>query len=512
MKYILCVDQGTTSTKAFLLDENGNLSEGAHVPFKQYYPQPGWVSHDAEEIYVSVLKACAMILKDHPESRGNVACMGITNQRETTIAFSPSGKPFTKAIVWQCRRTSDICRRPEIREQSRRITEITGLKIDPYFSATKMIWFLENIRSLRERCAMGECYLSTIDGFLVYRLTGGKSYASDYSNCSRTMLFDIAQKRYDLDFLDLFGIPVNTLAKPMESCADYGAIDIREDYLRDNGFDDTEIELLQSINGVHITGVLGDQPAALLGQNAINKGDSKTTYGTGSFTLMNLGTEPVFSKNGLLTSCAWSIKGVTNYALEGSIFQAGSVISWLKDELGFIQNPKECDDFCNSIEDCGGVYLVPAFTGLGAPYWKPDARGILTGLTRGTGRAQIVRAGVESIAYQVTELVNLMTDDTGIKAGQMKVDGGVCASDFLMQLQSDLLGVTITRALSDEMTAMGAGLAAGIQAGIFESPEQTGNFYKAGASYEPKMSAFEVSEKMEGYRSAVRATLLSGND
>ena len=512
MKYILCVDQGTTSTKAFLLDENGNLSEGAHVPFKQYYPQPGWVSHDAEEIYVSVLKACAMILKDHPESRGNVACMGITNQRETTIAFSPSGKPFTKAIVWQCRRTSDICRRPEIREQSRRITEITGLKIDPYFSATKMIWFLENIRSLRERCAMGECYLSTIDGFLVYRLTGGKSYASDYSNCSRTMLFDIAQKRYDLDFLDLFGIPVNTLAKPMESCADYGAIDIREDYLRDNGFDDTEIELLQSINGVHITGVLGDQPAALLGQNAINKGDSKTTYGTGSFTLMNLGTEPVFSKNGLLTSCAWSIKGVTNYALEGSIFQAGSVISWLKDELGFIRNPKECDDFCNSIEDCGGVYLVPAFTGLGAPYWKPDARGILTGLTRGTGRAQIVRAGVESIAYQVTELVNLMTDDTGIKAGQMKVDGGVCASDFLMQLQSDLLGVTITRALSDEMTAMGAGLAAGIQAGIFESPEQTGKFYKAGASYEPKMSAFEVSEKMEGYRSAVRATLLSGND
>lgn len=512
MKYILCIDQGTTSTKAFLLDEKGNLSEGAHVPFKQYYPQPGWVSHDAEEIYISVLKACSMILADHPEAKGNIACMGITNQRETTIAFSPSGKPFTKAIVWQCRRTADICRRPEIKEQSRRITEVTGLKIDPYFSATKMIWFLENIRSLRERCAMGECYLSTIDGFLVYRLTGGKSYASDYSNCSRTMLFDIAQKRYDLDFLDLFGIPINTLAKPMESCADYGEIALNEEYLKDNGFDDTEIDNLLSVNGVHITGVLGDQPAALLGQNAINKGDSKTTYGTGSFTLMNLGTEPVFSKNGLLTSCAWSINGVTNYALEGSIFQAGSVISWLKDELGFIENPKDCDEFCNSIEDTGGVYLVPAFTGLGAPYWKPDARGVLTGLTRGTGRAQIIRAGVESIAYQVTELVNLMTDDTGIKAGQMKVDGGVCASSFLMQLQSDLLGVTITRALSDEMTAMGAGLAAGIQAGIFGSVEQTSEFYKAGASYEPKMSAFEVSEKMEGYRSAVRATLLSGND
>ncbi len=512
MRYILCIDQGTTSTKAFLLDEEGNLSQGTHVPFKQYYPQPGWVSHDAEEIYVSVLKAIAMLLKEHPEAKGSIVSMGITNQRETTVAFEPSGKPFTQAIVWQCRRTSDICRRPEIREQSRRITEITGLKIDPYFSATKMLWLLENIKGLKERCLGGEAYLSTIDGFLVYRLTGGKSYASDYSNCSRTMLFDISRKAYDEEFLGLFGIPVNTLAKPLESCADYGVIGLAEEYLKTNGFTDDETADLLSINGVHITGVLGDQPAALLGQGAINKGDSKTTYGTGSFTLMNLGTEPVFSKNGLLTSCAWSINGVTNYALEGSIFQAGSVISWLKDELGFIQNPKECDDFCNSIEDAGGVYLVPAFTGLGAPYWKPDARGVLTGLTRGTGRAQIIRAGVESIAYQVTELVNLMTDDTGIKAGQMKVDGGVCASSFLMQLQSDLLGVTITRALSDEMTAMGAGLAAGISAGIFESPEQTCRFYKAGASYEPKMSAFEVSEKMEGYRSAVRATLLSGND
>ena len=512
MKYILCIDQGTTSTKAFLLDAEGNLSQGTHVPFKQYYPQPGWVSHDAEEIYVSVLKAVAMILREHPEAKGSIEAMGITNQRETTIAFSPSGKPFTQAIVWQCRRTSDICRRPEIREQSRRIVEITGLKIDPYFSATKMLWLLENVRSLRQRCAAGEAYLSTIDGFLVYRLTGGRSYASDYSNCSRTMLFDIARKAYDPEFLDLFGIPEGCLAKPAESCADYGTIDLKEDYLKDNGFDDDDIANLLSINGVHITGVLGDQPAALLGQNAIHKGEAKTTYGTGSFTLMNLGTAPVFSKNGLLTSCAWSIKGETSYALEGSIFQAGSVISWLKDELGFISDPSECDGFCNSIEDCGGVYLVPAFTGLGAPYWKPEARGILTGLTRGTGRAQIIRAGVESIAYQVTELVNLMTDDTGIKAGQMKVDGGVCASSFLMQLQSDLLGVTITRALSDEMTAMGAGLAAGIQAGIFESVEATSRFYKAGASYEPKMSAFEVSEKMEGYRSAVRATLLSGND
>ena len=508
----MALDQGTTSSRCIIYDHKGEIKSVAQKEYEQIYPRPGWVEHDPMVIWSTQLAVAKEAMALIGITHAKIGAIGITNQRETTIAFSPSGKPFTQAIVWQCRRTSDICRRPEIREQGRRITEITGLKIDPYFSATKMLWLLENINGLRERCLSGEACLSTIDGFLVYRLTNGRSYASDYSNCSRTMLFDISKKAYDEEFLDLFGIPVNTLAKPLESCADYGMIELDEEYLSSNGFTDDEIKDLMSVNGVHITGVLGDQPAALLGQNAINKGDSKTTYGTGSFTLMNLGTEPVFSKNGLLTSCAWSINGVTNYALEGSIFQAGSVISWLKDELGFIENPKDCDEFCNSIEDTGGVYLVPAFTGLGAPYWKPDARGVLTGLTRGTGRAQIIRAGVESIAYQVTELVNLMTDDTGIKAGQMKVDGGVCASSFLMQLQSDLLGVTITRALSDEMTAMGAGLAAGIQAGIFESVEKTGGFYKAGASYEPDMSAFEVSEKMEGYRSAVRATLLSGND
>lgn len=512
MRYILCIDQGTTSTKAFLLDERGNLSEGTHVPFKQYYPKPGWVSHDAEEIYLSVLKAVAMLMREHPEAKGNISCMGITNQRETTIAFDPSGKPYEQAIVWQCRRTSDICKRPEIIAQSRRINEVTGLKIDPYFSATKMLWFLENVEGLRERCNAGEVYFATVDGFLVYRLTGGRSFASDYSNCSRTMLFDITAKAYDGKLLELFGIPEKSLAKPMESCADYGVIELSEEYLKSNGFDEEETALLLSVNGVHITGVLGDQPAALLGQNAIGKGDSKTTYGTGSFTLMNLGTEPVFSRNGLLTSCSWSVNGVTNYALEGSIFQAGSVISWLKDELGLISRPSECDEICNSIVDCGGVYLVPAFTGLGAPYWNPEARGVLTGLTRGTGRAEIVRAGVESIAYQTAELVNLMTDDTGIIAGQMKVDGGVCASAFLMQLQSDLLGVKITRATSDEMTAMGAGLAAGIKAGIYESVEQTTDFYKTGTSYSPQMSAYEASKKMEGYRSAVRATLLPVNE
>jgi len=507
MNYILCIDQGTTSTKAFLLDEQGHLNGGAHVPFEQHYPNPGWVEHDAEEIYVSVLKAIAKLFDANPEAVGNVVAAGLTNQRETTVAFAKDGTPLANAIVWQCRRTTDICRRPEIKSQERKISEITGLKIDPYFSATKMLWLLENVPSLRELVDSGKAYLGTIDGFLVYRLTGCKIFASDYSNCSRTMLFDIAKKDYDDSLLELFSVPRGALAEHRESCSDYGAIELDEEKLVSAGFSSEEVNVLMSLNGVKITGVIGDQPAALLGQNAIHEGESKTTYGTGSFTLMNLGTKPVFSKNGLLTSCAWSYNGVTSYALEGSIFQAGSVISWLKDELHLIDSPAECDKYCESIKDTGGVYLVPAFTGLGAPYWKPDARGVMTGLTRGTGRAEIIRAGVESIAYQVTELVNLMTDDTGIKAKQMKVDGGVCASSFLMQLQADLLGVTITRASSDEMTAMGAGFAAGVTCGIFESVEDTGRFYVPGKKYDPDMPAYEVSRIMEGYKTAARAAL-----
>ena len=507
MKYVLCIDQGTTSTKAFLLDEQGRLSSGTHVPFEQHYPNPGWVEHDAEEIYQSVLKAIAMLIAENPDAKGNIVAVGLTNQRETTIAFDRSGKPLANAIVWQCRRTTDICRRPEIKSQERRISEITGLKIDPYFSATKILWLLENVPLLKERVSAGEAYFGTIDGFLVYRLTGGKTFASDYSNCSRTMLFDIAKKDYDEGLLDLFKVPRYTLAEPRESCSDFGSVELDGEYLKQIGLSGNDIDDLLSLNGVKITGVIGDQPAALLGQNAIHEGESKTTYGTGSFTLMNLGTKPVFSKNGLLTSCAWSYKGETYYALEGSIFQAGSVISWLKDELKLIDSPSECDKYCESIKDTGGVYLVPAFTGLGAPYWRPDARGIMTGLTRGTGRAELIRAGVESIAYQVTELVNLMTDDTGIKAKQMKVDGGVCASSFLMQLQADLLGVKITRASSDEMTAMGAGLAAGVTCGMFDSIEETGKFYVPGREYDPDMPAFEVSRIMEGYRAAARAAL-----
>ena len=364
-----------------------------------------------------------------------------------------------------------------------------------------MLWLHENVPST------ADMLLATVDGYLVYRLTNGRSFASDYSNCSRTMLFDINKLDYDDDLLALFKIDRSKLALPMPSCADYGAVELVREDLAKFDLDNKEIELLMTLNGVHITGVAGDQPAALFGQNAINKGDCKTTYGTGCFTLMNVGTKPVFSKNGLLTSAAWSIGGETYYALEGSVFQGGSVISWLKDEMKMIDKPSDCDTICKSVEGTDGVYLVPAFTGLGAPYWNAEVRGILTGLTRGSGRSQIVRASVESIAYQVTELVNLMTDDTGIPARNMKVDGGVCACDFLMQFQSDLLGIDITRARSDEMTAMGVGLLAGLQCGFFASLGEISGLYEASTSYKPSMTAYEVASRMNGYKAAVRTAL-----
>lgn len=500
--YILCVDQGTTSTKAFLLDREGELIAGKSVPITQYYPKPGYVEHDPEEIYYSVIKAVANVISENPYAIRDIDGVGITNQRETTIAFDKDDyKSPYNAIVWQCRRTSDICKREEILSHSDEICAKTGLKIDPYFSATKMLWLHENVKDSEG------CLLSTVDGYLVYRLTAGKCYASDYSNCSRTMLFDINKLDYDEGLLKLFGISRSGLADPRPSCDDYGEICLSREELGRYDLSTNEIEILMTLNGIRITGVCGDQPSALFGQNALEEGDCKTTYGTGCFTLMNVGTRPVFSSNGLLTSAAWSMGGVTYYALEGSVFQGGSIISWLKDEMKMIDEPSDCDRICKSIKSTDGVYLVPAFTGLGAPYWNSDVRGVMTGLTRGSGRNQIVRAGVESIAYQVTELVRLMISDTGIPARNMKVDGGVCACDFLMQFQSDLLGVTITRAESDEMTAMGVGLLAGISCGFFGSVSEVRSIYRPRGKYEPLMSDEEAMSKMDGYRAAVRTAL-----
>ncbi|MBO4638086.1 MAG: glycerol kinase [Clostridiales bacterium] len=506
-EYILTCDQGTTSTKSFLIDPDGNIFRSGSALIEQIYPEPGYVEHKPSEILFSVLKSMADVMKNNPGSIGNIRGIGITNQRETTIAFEKrNGRAICNAIVWQCRRTADICRREAYLRVEDDIKAKTGLRLDPYFSATKMRWILENVPGAEKASVSGELLLGTVDSFLVYNLTGRRSYKTDYSNCSRTMLFDITALDYDEGLLRLFEIPRKALAEPCPSCSDYGEVSLDRDELLSFGLSGEEADILMSLNGVHINAVAGDQAAALFGQNCFNEGDTKTTYGTGCFTLMNIGDKPVFSGSGLLTSAAWSFGGKTVYALEGSVFQGGSVISWLKDELGLIEKPSDCDRICMALPDNGGVYLVPAFTGLGAPYWDPDARGVITGLTRGSSREHIVRAGVESIAYQVTELVDLMMNDTGIVSTHMKVDGGVCASEFLMQLQADLLGVHITRAVSDEMTAMGVGLLAGLTDGTFADLGQIRKLYKTSVTYDPKRPAKESRKLLEGYRSAVKAT------
>ena len=504
--YILSVDQGTTSTKAFLLDRKGELIPSSPCPISQIYPEAGYVEHDAEEIFTSVLKTMSDLLIRYPEAVKNIDSVAITNQRETTVAIDKlTGKPVCNAIVWQCRRTADICKREELLREEQYICRTTGLKIDPYFSATKMRWFLENVPEAKEKNDKDELLFGTIDAFLVYKLTNKKSFASDYSNCSRTMLFDITNLKYDDRLLEIFDIKKESLAMPKPSCDDYGTIELTKEELDKYDLNEDQKDILLTLNGIHIKGIAGDQAAALFGQNCFSKGDTKTTYGTGCFTLMNVGESPVFSDNGLLTSAAWSIGGKTTYALEGSVFQGGSVISWLKDELHLIDKPSECDDVCNSLVDNGGVYLVPAFTGLGAPCWNADVRGTIVGLTRGSGRNHIVRAGIESIAYQVTELVDLMNEDTGISSTHMKVDGGVCASEFLMQLQSDLLGIDIVRARSDEMTAMGVGLLAGLTTGFFTSLEELKGLYYSSKTYSPAKASGSARKALGEYKKAVKA-------
>ncbi|MBO4460365.1 MAG: glycerol kinase GlpK [Clostridiales bacterium] len=506
-KYILCIDQGTTSTKAFLLNEEGGLYPGQSVELTQIYPAPGFVEHDPKEIFYSTVKAISNLFGEHPEAIGQIEAVGITNQRETTIAFDKvTGDPLCNAIVWQCRRTADICKREVFKSKEKEISLKTGLKLDPYFSATKMVWIREKY-GLEEQVRSGSVLFGTVDGYLVYKLTGGKSFASDYSNCSRTLLFNINDLDYDNELLDLFGITRANLAEPKPSSSDFGAVDLTMEGLVASGLDEGQAKRVLSLNGVHITGVIGDQPSALFGQNALSKGEAKTTYGTGCFILMNTGDKPVFSDNGLLCSAAWSVGGVTAYALEGSVFQGGSIISWLKDEMHLIDKPSDCDIVAARAKRDSGVYMVPAFTGLGAPYWDPDARGILTGLTRGTSADDIVMASIESIVYQVTELVQLMARDTNSSACEMKVDGGVCGSDYLMQLQSDMLGIRIVRAKTDEMTAMGAGLMAGLTSGFFEGIDKVSSLYASRKEYDPKMPQEEVAKRMEGYKNAVRTAI-----
>ncbi|MGN0812872.1 MAG: glycerol kinase GlpK [Candidatus Coproplasma sp.] len=453
MKYVLALDQGTTSTRAIVFDGNGKIAGKAQQEFKQIYPAPGWVEHDPTDIIGTSVGVIAEALIRANIAIDDLSAIGITNQRETTIVWDrKTGTPVCNAIVWQCRRTANLAENLKKEGLSPFIYSKTGLVPDAYFSATKIKWILDNVQGARERAERGDLYAGTVDTYLMWRLSRGKIFATDYTNASRTMLFNIHSLKWDEDLLKLFNIPGCMLPEVKPSCGFFGYTDKRV------------------LGGeVPICGVAGDQQAALFGQLCINEGDVKNTYGTGCFLLMNTGAKAVESNNGLVTTLGASAGGRPPYVLEGSVFVGGAVVQWLRDELGLIGSAKESEEWANKVEDCGGVYVVPAFTGLGAPYWDSLARGVICGITRGTNKAHIIRAALESVAYQSADLVYAMQRDAGIKVKCLRVDGGASANNFLMQFQADILGAKIQRPLVTESTALGAAYLAGLRCGVWPS-------------------------------------------
>ena len=458
--YVAALDQGTTSSRAILFNRAGEIVARAQYPFRQIYPQPGWVEHDPMEIWATEKRALAEAVDSAHIDPKQIAAVGITNQRETTILWDrATGQPVHNAIVWQCRRTAPICDRLAADGLGETVTEKTGLLIDAYFSGTKIKWLLDNVPGVRERAERGDLCAGTVDSWLIWRLTGGRVHVTDYSNASRTMLFNIHTLQWDGDLCRALGIPMQLLPEPRPNSEPYGVIA-------------ENIPGLEALAGIPICGSAGDQPAALFGQACFTPGQAKNTYGTGCFTLMNVGGEPVRSKAGLVTSVGWSVNGRTTYALEGSVFNAGSTIQWLRDELGLIGTAPDCDRLAESVPDAEGVYIVPAFTGLGAPYWDMYARGAIVGLTRGTTKAHIARAVLDAIAFQVTDLVRAMNDDAPCPLTTLRVDGGASVSDILMQTQADLLRLPVDRPAQVETTAFGAAALAGLSAGVWGSLEE----------------------------------------
>ncbi|MCR5718353.1 MAG: glycerol kinase GlpK [Oscillospiraceae bacterium] len=485
-QWILSLDQGTTSSRAVLFDENGNNLFSAQYEFPQYFPQAGWVEHDPAEILDTQLRAMRDALQWADTHGGQVIAVGVTNQRETTILWEkPTGKPVCPAIVWQCRRTAEFCR--QLAPQKEMIRQKTGLIADPYFSATKLHWMLEHISGAKERAERGELLFGTVDSWLIWNLTGGRVHATDVTNASRTMLFNIHTRTWDRELLELLGIPECILPEVRPSSGEFGV---------------TEASLCGA--SLPILGCAGDQQAALFGQRCFGRGDVKNTYGTGGFLLMNTGETPVQSRHGLLTTIAWSIGGNVTYALEGSVFISSAVIKWLRDELGLIRTAGETEQIAAGLADNGGVYLVPAFVGLGTPYWDSEARGTLTGLTRGTGKAHIVRAALEAVAYQTADVLHAMEADTAA-LGEIRADGGAAQNGFLMQFQADILGRRIVRPKNVESTAKGAALLAGLSAGLWDFGGLTA-LQEEHTAFAPSMSQEERERLCAGWKEAVRRT------
>ena len=490
-RYILALDQGTTSSRAILFGRDGSVGGHAQQPFRQYYPQPGWVEHDPNEIWESERAVAAQALRESGLGRA-VAAIGITNQRETTILWDrATGEPIHNAIVWQCRRTADIA--DALREKrgvSELVAEKTGLHIDAYFSATKIKWLLDHVPSARERAERGEILFGTVETWLIWRLTGGKVHVTDYSNASRTMLFNIHTLSWDEELCALLDIPMNILPRPVSNSEVYGTVA-------------EGIEGLEELAGVPICGAAGDQQAALFGQGCFKPGDVKNTYGTGCFLLMNTGHKIYQSKNGLVTTIAISLDGEVEYALEGSVFVGGAVIQWIRDGMHLIQDSCDSEYYAQKVPDNGGVYIVPAFTGLGAPYWDMYARGAILGITRGTTQNHIIRAAEESIAYQSADLMWAMEKDTDITISTLKVDGGASRDHFLMQFQSDILNKEVLRPAIRETTALGAAYLAGLATGVWKSREEISHLWSCNQLFEPKMDAAQREKLVKGWHKAV---------
>ncbi|MGI1822087.1 glycerol kinase GlpK [Exiguobacterium sp. TRN 1102] len=491
-RYILALDQGTTSSRAILFDHDGKIVTVAQREFKQYFPKPGWVEHNANEIWGSVLAVMAEAFGSADIDPNEIAGIGITNQRETAVVWEKeTGRPVYNAVVWQSRQTADICEELKAAGHSDTVRDKTGLLIDAYFSGTKVKWILDNVEGAREKAENGELLFGTIDTWLIWKLSGGKAHVTDYSNASRTLMYNIYEQKWDDELLDILTVPKSMLPEVKPSSEVY-ANTIPYHFF---GFE------------VPIAGAAGDQQAALFGQTCFEKGEAKNTYGTGCFMLMNTGEEAVKSDHGLLTTIAWGYNGKVEYALEGSIFVAGSAIQWLRDGLRMLKSAKDSEQYATRIESTDGVYVVPAFVGLGAPYWNSDVRGAIFGLTRGTEKEQLVRATIESLAYQTRDVLTSMESDSGINLKTLRVDGGAVSNNFLMQFQSDILNVPVERPEVSETTALGAAYLAGLAVGFWKDQAEVKEQWKLDKKFDPNMDESHRESLYKGWQHAVEATM-----
>ncbi len=486
-KYVMALDAGTTSNRCILFNKKGEICSVAQREFPQYYPHPGWVEHDGNQIWATQISVAVEAMQKINADPSQIVSIGITNQRETTLVWDKeTGEPVYHAIVWQCRRTAEYCDTLKDQGYSDMIREKTGLLIDPYFSGTKLKWILDNVPGARQKAEAGQLLFGTVETWLIWKLTKGRVHVTDYSNASRTMMFNIHTLQWDKDILELLNIPASMLPTPKPSSCVYGYTDA--------SFLGAEIP---------IAGAAGDQQCALFGQTCFDVGDVKNTYGTGGFLLMNTGKEPVTSQNGLVTTIAWGLNNEITYALEGSIFVAGAAIQWLRDEMRLIESSVDSEYYAKKVHDTNGCYVVPAFTGLGAPYWDPYARGMIIGITRGVNKNHIIRATLESMAYQVNDVIRAMEADAHVSLGQLKVDGGACANNLLCQMQTDICRAPVLRPKCVETTAMGAAYLAGLATGYWQDLDEIRTNWQLDKLFTPVMTLAQSQKQIAGWKKAV---------